>query len=130
MLTKTNRTKGRHVRVTTVFNRLLGFAGTVVRAVSWSDTQIVVRLAHRSRTLVCPCGRRHRAGYDRSVRRRRHLNLGHHAVHVEAEVRRVDCRGCGQVRTERTSWARPGARHTTAFEDQVGWLAGRVGRSV
>ena len=39
-------------------------------------------------------GRRHRAGYDRSVRRWRHVDLGHHTVHVEAEVRRVDCAGC------------------------------------
>jgi transposase len=111
------------VRVTAVFNRLLGFAGTVVRSVAFGEDSIVVRLGLRSRLLVCPCGRRHRAGYDRSVRRWRHVNFGHHTVLVEAEVRRVDCAGCGQVRTEWTSWARPGARHTTAFENQAAWLA-------
>jgi transposase len=117
------------VRVTAVFNRVLGFAGTVVRSVAFGEDSIVVRLRHRSRMLVCPCGATGGAAYDRSVRRWRHVNFGHHAVHVEAEVRRVDCSKCGQIRTEWTSWARPGARHTTAFENQVAWLATRMSKT-
>lgn len=117
------------MRVTAVFNRLLGFAGTVVRSVVFGEDSIVVRLGLRSRLLVCPCGRRHRAAYDRSVRRWRHVNFGHHAVYVEAEVRRVDCAGCGRVRTEWTSWARPGARHTTTFDNHVAWLATKMSKT-
>ena len=42
---------------------------------------------------------------------------------LEAEVRRLDCRRCGRVRTEQVPWARPKARHSRDFEDVVAWLA-------
>jgi transposase len=117
------------VRVSTAFNRLLGFAGTVVESVSFTDSAVVVGLRLRSRVLVCPCGRTSRARYDSSRRRWRHLDFGRFKVVLEAEVRRVDCRGCGQVRTEWVPWARPGARHTRDFEDMAGWLAQRMAKT-
>ncbi|MHB1212481.1 MAG: ISL3 family transposase [Candidatus Nanopelagicales bacterium] len=40
-----------------------------------------------------------------------------------AEIRRLDCRACGRVRTEQVPWARPRARHSRDFEDVVAWLA-------
>lgn len=117
------------MRVTTVFNRLLGFAGTVVEAVTWSDTQIVVALRLRSRVLVCPCGRTSRAGYDSSRRRWRHVNLGHWSVIIEGDIRRVHCRGCAAVRSEWLPWARPGSRLTRDFEDMTAWLAARMSKT-
>jgi transposase len=120
---------GAHVRVTTVFNRLLGFAGTVVEAVTWSDTQIVVAVRLRSRVLVCPCGRTSRARYDSSRRRWRHVNLGRWVVIIEGDIRRVDCRGCGQVRSEWLPWARPGSRLTRDVEDMAAWLAARMSKT-
>ena len=110
------------MRVTTAFNRILGLPGTVVGSVvlpaGGRD-----RAAAAVRDLVCPCGRVSRAGYDGSVRRWRHLDFGACKVILQADIRRVDCRGCGPVRTEWMPWARPGARHTTRFRGH-GRLAG------
>lgn len=117
------------VRVTTVFNRLLGLPGTLVQAVSFTGSTIVVAVRLRSKLLTCPCEHVSRAGYDRSRRRWRHLDLGAWKVLLEADIRRVDCAGCGRVRTERVPWARPGTRHSTDFEDTVAWLAQRMAKS-
>jgi len=117
------------VRAAAVLNRLLGFKGTVVDDVSFTDTAIVIGVRLRSKTLVCPCGRTSRARYDCSRRRWRHVDFGRHQVLIEAVIRRVDCRGCGQVRTEWMPWARPGARHTQDFEDMAGWLARRMSKA-
>jgi transposase len=50
-------------------------------------------------------------------------------VVVLAQVRRVDCRGCGRVRTEQVPWARPGARHTRDFENTAAWLVRRMSKA-
>jgi transposase len=50
-------------------------------------------------------------------------------VVIEAEIRRVDCRACGRVRTEWMPWARPGARHTQDFEDMAAWLVKRMSKA-
>lgn len=117
------------MRVTAAFNRLLGFAGTVVEKVAFGATEVVINVRLRSRVLVCPCGRTSRAAYDRSRRCWRHLDLGRYKTLICAEVRRVDCRGCGQVRTEWMPFARPGARHTQDFEDLAVWLAGKMSKT-
>lgn len=117
------------MRVTTAFNRVLGLAGTVVRSVSFTDSGLVIEVRARSRRLVCPCGRVSRASYDRSVRRWRHLDFGACKVFLQAVIRRVDCRGCGRVRTELVPWARPGARHSSDFEDVVAWLGQRMDKA-
>jgi transposase len=117
------------VRATALFNRLLGFTGTVVEAVSFTGHELLVQVRLRSKMLVCPCGRRSSAGYDTSTRRWRHVNLGRWKVYIQAEIRRVDCSGCGQVRTEWMPFARPGARHTQDFEDTAGWLCKRMSKA-
>jgi transposase len=123
------QTRGEHVRVTAVFNRLLGFSGTVVEKAVFHATGIVVNVRLRSQQLVCPCGRTSTATYDRSRRSWRHLDLGRYKVIISAVVRRVDCRGCGQVRTEWMPFARPGARHTRDFEDMAAWLARKMSKT-
>ena len=117
------------MRAAAVLNRLLGFAGTVVDDVSFTETAIVIAVRLRSKMLVCPCGRTSRARYDSSRRRWRHVDFGRHQVVIEAEIRRVDCRGCARVRTEWMPWARPGARHTRDFEDLAGWLVKRMSKA-
>jgi transposase len=117
------------VRVTTAFNRLLAFPGTLVERVSFGEAQIVVDVRLRSKRLVCPCGRVGTAVYDRSRRSWRHLDLGRFKVIIRAEVRRVDCRGCGRVRTEWMPFARPGSRLTQDFEDMAAWLASKAAKS-
>lgn len=117
------------MRAATVINRLLGFKGTVVEDVRFTDAAMVVSVRLSSAVLVCPCGRVSRARYDRSRRRWRHLDFGRYRVLIEAEIRRVDCRGCGQVRSEWMPWARPGARHTRDFEDMAAWLVKRMSKT-
>jgi transposase len=65
------------------------------------------------------CGR-----YDnREGRRRwRALDLGVVMAYIEAEAPRVRCPDHGVV-VAQLPWARHGARHTRAFDDQVAWLA-------
>jgi hypothetical protein len=58
-----------------------------------------------------------------------HVDFGRYQVLIEAEIRRVDCRGCERVRTEWMPWARPGARHTRDFEDLAGWLVKRMSKA-
>ena len=116
------------MRVTTAFNRLLALPGAFVTDVEFGDEAIVVAVRRRSRRLVCPCGFSTRFAYDRSVRRWRHLDLGIHKVLIEAEIRRLHCGRCDRVRTEQVPWARPRSRQTTAFEDQVAFLAQRMDR--
>lgn len=117
------------MRAATVINRLLGFKGTVVQDVRFTEDAVVVSVRLSSRVLVCPCGRTSRARYDRSRRTWRHLDFGRYRVLIEAEIRRVDCRGCGQVRSEWMPWARPGARHTRDFEDMAAWLVKRMSKT-
>jgi transposase len=117
------------VRVTTVFNKLLGLDGAFVTHVEFIDSGVVVGIRRRARRHRCVCGETTAARYDRSVRRWRHLDLGGHQVWLEAEIARIWCRACDRVVTEDVPWARPGARHSRAFEDLVAWLAQRMDKT-
>lgn len=117
------------MRAAAVINRLLGFKGTAVEGMRFEGAAMVVSVRLTSRMLACPCGRTSRARYDRSRRRWRHLDFGRCSVWIEAEIRRVDCRGCGRVRTEWVPWARPGARYTRDFEDMACWLVKRMSKT-
>jgi transposase len=117
------------VRVTTLFNRVLNLPGTRVESVSLTEVGVVVGLHRRRRRLRCPCGRTSTARYDTSRRRWRHLDLCGWQVWLEADVYRIECSRCRRVRTEQVPWARPGARHSTQFEDQVAWLSQRMDKT-
>ena len=117
------------MRVTTAFNRMLAIAGASVASVVFAPEGVVVGLRRRRRKLVCPCGWKTRAVYDRSVRRWRHPDLGGSRLWLEGEIRRLDCRRCRRVRTEVVPWARPGARHTRDLQDVVAWLAQRTDKT-
>jgi transposase len=117
------------VRVTTVFNRMLGLDGGSVVRVEFTDDGLVVTLRRRARLHRCPCGTRVSGRYDRSVRRWRHVDAGVTKVWLEAEVARIWCPSCQRVRTEQVPWARPNARHSWVFEDTVAWLATRMDKT-
>jgi transposase len=101
-----------NVRVSTAFNKILGIVGATVASVIFTPEGTVVGLRRRRTKLVCPCGWKTGAVYDRSVRRWRHLDLAGSKLWVEAEIRRLHCRRCERVRgpvpvtpaTCRTSW--------------------------
>lgn len=117
------------MRVSTAFNRMLAIPGASVAVVTFSPEGVVVTLRGRFRRLRCECGWSTAATYDRSTRRWRHLDLGATRLFLQAEIRRLDCRRCGRVRTEVVPWARPRSRHTRDFEDVVAWLAQRVDKT-
>lgn len=112
------------MRVATAFNRMLALPGFSVTDVEVVDGDVVVDIRRRAKTLECRCGFRTRSVYDRSQRRWRHLDIAGRRLWLRTEIRRLTCPRCG-VRTEVVPWARPGARHTRAFEDLAGWLAQR-----
>ncbi|MGH2576441.1 MAG: ISL3 family transposase [Actinomycetota bacterium] len=117
------------MRVTAAFNRMLAIPGATVATVAFTPRGIVVGLRRRGRKLHCPCGYTTRAGYDRSVRRWRHLDLGACRLLLEAEIRRLSCPRCDRVRTEQVPWARPGARLTRDLEDLVAFMAQRMDKT-
>ena len=118
------------MRVCTAFNRILALPGAAVASVEFTDQGLVLGL-RRSRVVSWSARVGHKtwARYDSTRRRWRHLDFGATRVFLEADVFRLDCRGCRRVRTEQVPWARPGARHTRDFEDVVGWLAQRTDKT-
>ncbi len=83
-------------------------------------------------------GNRHRCGHCRrrsprydggeGRRRWRSLDAGTVRVFIEAEAPRVTCRIHG-VTVAWVPWARHGAGHTRAFDDQIAWLAVHTSKS-
>jgi transposase len=117
------------MRVSTAFNRLLQLEGATVEQVAFGSEGIVVGVRLRRRRRVCSrCGQIVAVTHDSSRRRWRHLDLGGSRCFVEARLRRVRCPDCG-VRVEAVAFARPGARHTRAFEQVVAWLAQQLAKS-
>jgi transposase len=117
------------VRVSTAFNKMLALPGASVVSVTFAPEGVVVGIRNRRRRLRCPCGWESSARYDSSLRRWRHVDLASCRLFLEGEVRRLECRRCGRVRTEEVPWARPGARHTRDFEDVVAWLVQRTDKT-
>jgi len=52
------------------------------------------------KTVCGCCGKSQSGGYDRKLRQIRDLSCGDTRVWLAFEVRRVDCRICGKVKTE------------------------------
>jgi len=120
------------VRETRVWARLLGLRRAVVEDVSIGDQGEVVVAARpnwreRDRCGVC---RRRSPGFDLGEGRRRWraLDLGTTFAYVEADAPRVRCRRHGVVVCA-LPWARHHSRFTSAFEDQVAWLAVNTSKS-
>jgi transposase len=70
---------------------------------------------------VCgACGRAARSFYDHKVRRVRDLSCGDTRVYLELEVRRVECRSCAAVKTEKLPWLADNPFYTKRFAFFVG----------
>ena len=105
----------------------------VIEAVSEDDAVGAVVVSVRPSK-----GNRHRCGhcqrrsprYDPGEGRRRwrSLDVGTVMVFIEADAPRVTCRDHG-VTVASVPWARHGAGHTRAFDDQVAWLAVHTSKS-
>ncbi len=121
------------MRNTSVWQRLLGLARTVVEGVDFDEDAgavvVSVRPRKRARQRCGRCGTR--AGwYDRGEGRRRWraLDVGEVVCHLEADAPRVNCPEHGPTVIQ-FPWARHGAGHSYAFDDQVAWLATHTSKS-
>lgn len=72
------------------------------------------------RTVCGCCGRRQSGWYDRKSRRVRDLSCGDTRVWLVFEVRRVDCRACGAVKTGKLDWLADNPFYTKRFAWHVG----------
>jgi transposase len=106
---------------------VLGLVRTVVEGVVFDEDAeavvVSVRPRKRSRQRCGRCGVR-AAWYDRGEGRRRWraLDVGELRCWLEADAPRVACPEHGPTVIQ-VPWARHGAGHTRAFDDQVAWLA-------
>ncbi len=58
--------------------------------------------------------------YDRKLRRVRDLSCGDTRIFLELEVRRLDCRRCGKVKSERLDFVADNPLYTKRFAYYVG----------
>ena len=81
----------------------------------------VVTLVRQKRKTACGCCGHVQSGwYDRKARRVRDLSCGGTRVWWAFEVRRIDCRACGAVKTERIDWLADNTFYTKRFAGYVG----------
>jgi len=114
------------VHTKTLFQKLLGLEKTVVEGVRLDDDDVLVvsvRPTAREQ-LRCPQCRGKCPKYDKGsgTRRWRHLDAATSMTFLEAPAPRVRCPRHGVVVAD-VPWARSGAGHTRAFDDEVAWLA-------
>jgi len=122
------------VQSKSVWARAIGVErGVVIEAVEFDEAAEEVVVSCRLRRGVARrCGEcaRRCAGYDRGEGRRRWraLDAGTVRVFIEADAPRVTCPDHG-VTVAAVPWARHGAGHTRAFDDQVAWLVTHCSKS-
>lgn len=117
-----------------VWRKVLGVdRATVIESVEIDeDGCSVVAHVRRRRPTKLRCGRCgvRSPGYDQGEgpRRWRTLDLGTVICHLEADAPRVRC-PTHAVTVAQVPWARHGAGHTYAFDDQVAWLVTHTSKS-
>lgn len=100
-----------------------------------SEVLVLSVRAKASQAGRCSRCRKRCPGYDAGgrdgdgIRRWRTLDVGTTKAYLQAAVPRVQCAEDGVV-VAHVPWARPGAKHTWAFEDTCAWLAAHTALSV
>ena len=115
------------MRSASVWRALLGVEKTVVEGLDFDQGEgVLVARVRPTASARSRCGRcsRRSPGYDGGAGRRRWrtLDLGSVQAVLEADAPRVSCPAHGVV-VAAVPWARHGAGHTRAFDDQTAWLA-------
>ena len=121
------------VRTATLWRAVLGVEKTVIESVEYDEeVEAVIASVRPARRGGRRCGicQRRSPGYDRGEGRRRwrSLDLGTIPVWLEADAPRVSCSDHGPT-VAMVPWARHGAGHTHAFDQQVAWLATQCSKS-
>jgi transposase len=123
------------VQNATLWRALLGVEKAVVEDIEFDEHEHLLvahvrpRARARARSRCGRCGRRSPA-YDRGEGRRRWraLDLGMVRAVLEGDAPRVQCPEHGPT-VAAVPWARHGAGHTYAFDEQVAWLATQCSKS-
>ncbi|HWJ65714.1 MAG TPA: ISL3 family transposase [Nocardioides sp.] len=121
------------MRNASLWRALLGVENTVIEEIEFDELEEVVVAHVRPRRAghgrCGACGSR-APWYDRGEGRRRwrSLDLGTVEVFLEADAPRVSCPTHGPT-VRQVPWARHGAGHTLAFDQQVAWLATQSSKS-
>jgi transposase len=118
---------GNGVRTARLWAGLLGIEQACIEKIEFDQAeQLLVAHVRPSRRWRGRCGRCEKRcrGYDQGAGRRRWraLDVGSVRAVLEADAPRVRCREHGVV-VAAVPWARHGAGHTRAFDDQTAWLA-------
>jgi transposase len=119
---------------TTVWRRVLGLdRGTVIEEIDLDEeSNTVVAHVRPRRSTKRRCGRCgvRAPGYDQGEGRRnwRTLDLGTVMCFLQADSPRVNCPTHGPT-VAQVPWARHGAGHARAFDDQVAWLVTHTPKS-
>ncbi|WP_129711144.1 ISL3 family transposase [Haloactinopolyspora alba] len=121
------------MRSPSLWRALLGVEKTVVEEVEYDENdEVVVAHVRPRRAKHGRCGACGRCApwFDRGEGRRRWraLDLGTVRVFLEADAPRVTCQVHGPT-VRQMPWARHGAGHTHAFDQQVAWLATQCSKS-
>lgn len=116
-----------------IWKRTLTAESTVVEGVRIDENEQCVVVSVRPdarRRQRCGRCRRPAAWYDHGRGRRRWRDLDHGVLRVflEAEAPRVACREHG-VTAAAVPWARHGAGHTHAFDQQTAWMAAECSKT-
>jgi Helix-turn-helix domain of transposase family ISL3/zinc-finger of transposase IS204/IS1001/IS1096/IS1165/Transposase len=93
-----------------------------------SEAVIVTVVLRRKRPVCSGCDARGLKIKDHREKRWRHLDLGAPRCVIECRLRRLYCRGCGDV-YEAVPWARAGSPYTRDFDDLCAWLAQQMSQT-
>lgn len=121
------------MRDASLWRALLGVENTVIEEIEFGGAgEVVVAHVRPRRAGRGRCGRCavRAPWYDHGEGRRRWraLDLGTVEVFLEADAPRVNCPVHGPT-VRQMPWARHGAGHTLAFDQQVAWLATQCSKS-
>ena len=118
------------MRAPTILSNILAMKQVRACGCELDAEGLVIDVSPATRIARCAgCGCRARRVYDhRRGRLWRHLDFAGMKVDLRYDLRRVDCSRCG-VRTEMVPWAEPDSVFTSAFEEQIAYLAQRTDKT-
>ena len=117
------------MRVTTAFNRMLGFRAHGSGMWRSASEGVIVTVALSRKRPVCSgCGARGLKIKDHRVKRWRHLDLGGLRCVIECRLQTAVLPGVRRSARD-GAWARGGRAYTRDFDDLTAWLAQQMSQT-
>ena len=92
-----------------------------LRYQSGLGTRASYGLRAAQKTICDDCGLSHQGWYDRKRHQTRDLACAGRRIYLEFEIRRVECRGCGEVKQERIDFLADNQHYTKRFMPRSNW---------